>query len=839
MRFPILASVVLCTQLAAAESASVTTGTVKGQEEIASITGSREISGVFPHLTAYSQSRADGLFSAPGHEECGIGGLVPWASKLWMVTYAPHMPKGSQHKLYEIDDQKNMILRAESLGGTPAGRMVHAESKQLFIGHYAISDKGELRVISIKDMPGRVTAWARHLSDPANKVYMVDMEDMIYEVEVHSLKPTLLFKDPIPGYHGKGAYLAQGKLVVANNGESGSFIGGLDSAKDWQVSQDFTNAGPEDRGCLATYDGKTWQVIERRQYTEVTGPEGISPTAAGDKLPLWTIGWDKRSLRLQVLQDGQFHLFLLPKGCLNNDAKHGWFTEWPRIRDIGQDKLLMDMHGLFFDFPKDFAPGKTGGLTPIGRHLRYIPDFCKWNEQLVLGCDEASIQGNPLCGQPQSNLWFGSYQQLKKWGETSADGSIWADDAVKADEFSAPFLINGFSRRLGHFSADAKTRFDLEIDLKGDGQWTSAGKVEVEAGGSATLSLPQAQWIRVKSSAACKASLGFLLSNDAKHEGSSGRALFAAIPDASSADPVSAPLLFPNRINRNLSVLSQGQSALELNELSLEFAPAAKEQTVADAVLGSSSWGNKKGFADPKMPLRDFLKPEASFSVDAASVILKSEGKTLRLPKGDAAYDKDFAEGAARSHREVLSERLLANIHGSFYEVPFWIVGQPALYTKMKPVCTHNKKIMDYATWRGLLVLSGVKPAAPASNHVVKSADGKTALWLGAIDDLWQLGKPVGQGGPWKDSAVKAGAPSDAYLMNGYDKKNLKLVADQDCSITLEADFDLLSGFHKFQTFTLKAGQELSYDFPGDFAAHWVRVVCDKETKATAWFTYR
>ncbi|MEN9362398.1 MAG: hypothetical protein RL095_3933 [Verrucomicrobiota bacterium] len=839
MRFLASASLFLSLQLAAAEAASVSTGTVKGQEEITSSSGSREISGVYPHLTAYSQSRVDGMFSARGHEECGIGGLVPWAGKLWMVTYAPHMPKGSQHKLYEIDTDKKMILRSESVGGTPAGRMVHAETRQLFIGHYAISDQGELRVISIKDMPGRVTAWARHLTDPANKVIMVDMEDMVYEVDVHSLKPTLLFKDPIPGYHGKGAYTAQGKLVVSNNGESGSFKGGLDDAKEWQVDRKlFDPAGPEDRGALATWDGKTWQVIERRQYTEVTGPEGIAPTAAGDKLPLWTIGWDKRSLRLQVLQDGQFHLFLLPKGCLNNDAKHGWFTEWPRIRDVGQERLLMDMHGLFFEFPKDFAPGKTGGLSPIGRHLRYIPDFCQWQGQIVLASDEASIQGNPLVGQPQSNLWFGSYEQLKNWGETSAAGSIWADDAVQADEFSAPFLIHGFSRRLGHFSADKATRFDLEIDLKGDGQWTSAGKVEVEAGGSATLSLPQAQWIRVKSSTSCKASVGFVLGNEAKHPAAASD-LFAALPEAASAEPVSAPLLFPNRINRHLSVLSQGQPALELNELSLEFQAAAKEQTVADAVLSSATWGHHQGLADPKTSLRDFLQPDQIFSVDAASVILKSEGQTLRLPKGVAAYDRDFAEGKPRAHREVLSERLLANIHGTFYEVPFWIVGQPALYTKIKPVCTHNKKIIDYATWRGLLVLSGVNPAAPASNHVVKSADGKTALWLGAIDELWQLGKPVGQGGPWKDSAVKAGIPSDPYLMNGYDKKSLKLVADQDCTITLEADFDLLSGFKKVQTFTLKAGQELSYDFPADFAAHWVRVVSDKDAKATAWFTYR
>ena len=132
----------------------------------------------------------------------------------------------------------------------------------------------------------------------------------------------------------------------------------------------------EDRGCLATFDGDKWEVIERRQYTEVTGPRGIHPTAGGSDDPVWAIGWDKRSLRLQVMEDGKFHLFLLPKGCLNNDAAHGWFTEWPRIRDVGQKDLLMDMHGMFFQFPRNFSSTNSGGIEPIGSHIRYLPDFC-------------------------------------------------------------------------------------------------------------------------------------------------------------------------------------------------------------------------------------------------------------------------------------------------------------------------------------------------------------------------------------------------------------------------------------------------------------------------------
>jgi hypothetical protein len=211
---------------------------------------------------------------------------------------------------------------------------------------------------------------------------------------------------------------------------------------------------------------------------------------------------------------------------------------------------------------------------------------------------------------------------------------------------------------------------------------------------------------------------------------------------------------------------------------------------------------------------------------------------TLRLPKGSAAFDKPFANGWPRSEREVESERMLANIHGTFYEVPFWIVGQPAVFYKMKPVCSHNKQIVDFATWRGLLILSGVKADAPAANNLFKSADGKQALWAGGIDDLWQLGKPVGHGGPWLNAAVKAGIPSDPYLMNGYDKKTLTLKADQDCTVAVEIDFDLQSGFHQYRSFALKAGTEQTWTFPDGFAAHWVRFVADRDCTATAQLLY-
>ena len=158
-----------------------------------------EFSGIYPHLAFFNNEN-----------ECGTGAVVPWAGRLWAVTYAPHMPKGSSDKLYEIDTDLNMTVREESIGGTPANRMIHRESEQLFIGPYAINKDRKVRAIPYAQMFGRPTGNARHLTDPAEKIYYATMEEGFYEVDVKTLAVKTLFYDEaikgepkagLPGYH--------------------------------------------------------------------------------------------------------------------------------------------------------------------------------------------------------------------------------------------------------------------------------------------------------------------------------------------------------------------------------------------------------------------------------------------------------------------------------------------------------------------------------------------------------------------------------------------------------------------------------------------------------------
>ena len=50
------------------------------------------ISGVYPHLAAFNSVVKDDGQTYGSGGECGIGAVVPWAGKLWVITYPPHAP---------------------------------------------------------------------------------------------------------------------------------------------------------------------------------------------------------------------------------------------------------------------------------------------------------------------------------------------------------------------------------------------------------------------------------------------------------------------------------------------------------------------------------------------------------------------------------------------------------------------------------------------------------------------------------------------------------------------------------------------------------------------------
>lgn len=773
-----------------------------------------KISGIYPHLA---------LFNPYG--ECGIGAVVPWADKLWVITYPPHMPRGGQDKLYTIDKDLRLEVRPESVGGTHANRMIHRESNQLVIGPYFISADGVVRAADVKQaLIGRMTATARHLSDPANKVYLVDMEGAIYEVDVHNLAVNRLFEKPVPGWHGKGAYAAQGRLVIANNGEAK--VG----KKKYEYLAGREAEGPEDKGSLAEWDGRTWSLIERRQFTEVTGPGGIFG-APDDGAPLWAMGWDKRSVILKLLDGGEWHTFRLPMGSYSHDAVGGWYTEWPRIREVTDGRFLAHMHGLFYNFPKTFGAANTGGLRAIATYTRMPVDYCAWRGQIVMTRDDASIMRNEIAGQSNSGIWFGSWSDIEdKMGSPAGNGGPWLDDDLADGATSAPFLVRGFTEGCLHLrhASGHDVEFVIETDGDGQGEWKPAAKIQVPANAYRYHILNdelRAQWVRIRVVQAAKSvSAYFRLSNPPR---AAEPGLFVALAPASTSAPViggiakpamadARKLLFAANVREGQAIKSRGAWTLDGR---LEFAPM--DDPEKESIL-------RKKYGVPE---------KRDFEIDAASVIVREGDKRYRLPKTDGIYDRPFADGWPRGIREVVTERVHLNAHGTIYEVPYRDAGG---FRRMRPICTHGKQIGDFASWRGMLVLTGVLADAPSGEHVYRAGGNAAALWFGDVDDLWRMGAPHGIGGPWRDSTVKANEPSDPYLMAGYRVKKLTLSHQSAAPVTftIEIDFSADGTWSEYKKVAVDPGKPATHEFPAGYSAHWVRLKADTDTIATAEFRY-
>lgn len=779
------------------------------------------ISGTYPHLSVFS---ADG--------EIGMGAVVPWADRVWFVTYPPHVPGSGSDKLWTIDTNLTLLARPESVGGTHANRLIHRESRQLAIGCYLVDTNGGVRVISRAAMPGRLTATARHPTDPTNKLFFATMEEGFYEVDVNTLAVTTLKKDEqtqtsgngliLPGNHGKGCYAGQGRMLYANNGEPG-----------WSVTTDpgFNNpAGLLTENAGSDYSNG-WAAVERKNFTEITGPGGILG-ATNDSDAIWALGWDKRSVLLKLLDAGTWHDFRLPKGSYTHDAFHGWYTEWPRIREISPGTLLMHMHGLFYEFPKTFSAANTAGLSPLCTYLTMPVDYGWWEGRIVMGRDVTSTTGgNIWAGQSHSAPWFGQVDDLRQWGAPEGCGGPWKNDAVTGGNASTPFLVAGFQRRVLHLRQGTtnSVNFALEGDASGAGAWSNLATIAVASNGYAWFVFPSSvsnvQWVRLTPDRnATNVTAYFHLRNERT---APDPALFAGLAAATT-----------NRAGSDGIIRPQGGSASNL-----QF--AANLLDASGAVTGTGYYeigGPLKlrvtNNAAAEATLRGtYSLSNADFSVDSASVLYTEGASRFRLPKSLPAYDTAAASGWPRGKREVITERLLFNAHGTFYELPYSTSGG---FRRIRPVATHNRRISDFASWRGLLVIAGVTGGVTNDAHIFRSDDGQAALWLGGVDDLWRLGAPTGSGGPWLGSAVTNGVPGDPFLMYGYERKQLALSHGSASPVTFTVEVDVCADntWSEYGRFTVPPGETLQHVFPDGYSAHWVRIKADATTVATAQFTY-
>ena len=92
----------------------------------------------------------------------------------------------------------------------------------------------------------------------------------------------------------------------------------------------------------------------------------------------------------------------------------------------------------------------------------------------------------------------------------------------------------------------------------------------------------------------------------------------------------------------------------------------------------------------------------------------------------------------------------------------------------------------------------------------------------------------------WENEHVTANAPSDAYLIGQYDKRKISLQHDhhQIVNFTIEVNVMGHGPWMDYATYLVEPGETFDHTFEDDFEARWVRVVAEKNCKATAWFIY-
>ncbi len=448
------------------------------------------ISGVFPQLHVTADL-------TPIRTEAGIGALMPWADRLWMITYPSNPGSGSGTGLYEITPDLEMIRRPESVVGTYANRMVHRQTDQIVIGPHVIDADGKVRTIEPL-VEHRLTATTEHLYDPKRLVYFLTMEGLLFEVDIESLQCQLLWdvtdelgipEDAWP--HFKGAHTGAHRVIVANN-----------------TYEEDEYLGRRSAGRLGEWDGEMWRLIEEKPFMEVNGRLNLGNA-------VFATGWDQASAILKVLTEGRWRTFRLPKASQCYD--HGWLTEWTRIREVETERFLMDCHGMFYELPAQSYGGDILPIKPVCQHLRIIPDFCTWMGMLVLAGNQGTPNGDMQLqgGQPQANLWLGKTDDLWSFGKPQGWGGPWRRTDVTAGEPSEPFLMTGFEHKCLHLSqvSAGTVDFTIEIDALGDGSFGGHETITVGSGQQRAYVFPDgfsAHWVRLVADSDCVATAQFV-----------------------------------------------------------------------------------------------------------------------------------------------------------------------------------------------------------------------------------------------------------------------------------------------------------------------------------------
>ena len=247
-----------------------------------------QVSGRYPHLA---------MFNHQG--ECGTGAVVPWADRLWVITYAPHLPNGSDDKLYEIDADLRRVIRPESVGGTP-GRpadppriqptdhrpLLHRRAAQRARGAAQADARPADRRRPAPDRPGQQGLRLRHGGGLVRG-------GRPHAGRQQALRPRRPRRPRQGGVHRPGpAGRRQQRQRRRQQGR----------ARRWPTRP--TPKTPRPRARWPSGTARTWRDRRAPAVHRRHRPRRHRRLAADDRSPLWAIGWDKRSVLLKLLDGG-------------------------------------------------------------------------------------------------------------------------------------------------------------------------------------------------------------------------------------------------------------------------------------------------------------------------------------------------------------------------------------------------------------------------------------------------------------------------------------------------------------------------------------------------------
>lgn len=477
----------------------------------------------------------------------------------------------------------------------------------------------------------------------------------------------------------------------------------------------------------------------------------------------------------------------------------------------------------------------------MSAYLKVIGDFCRWNNILVFGCDDSankeflnkrgekgSIEGP---GQSNSNLWFISPDKPGQLGPTTSEGAVWISENIKADEYSEPFIFEGWEKRSLWLKNEGKqiVNFTLETDLNGSGIWKPIRKISIKADESLLIPFDVAdegEWIRLFADRQTKVTAQFWYSG-ADSRTAMADAIFHGLTSVEKQSSTGGLIWGLGGNSHKLGLLSGNLSDTRFTEsgyYELDSLMALEKRNNAEAV---------------KLIREKVSIPHNVVTIDSASVVIDDDqGRRWRLPKGKKEFTNLTNHSLLRICREVATERDLFNCSGTFYELP---AENADGFAKIRPVSSHNFRIHDYASYRGMLIMTGIDiNETEGNNHIVRSTDGKAAVWAGTIDDLWLMGKPAGEGGPWYKTKVKAGIASDPYLIGFYDKRRLQLSHSSSEKVKFRIEADPVGNGHwmKYSEVVVNPGETFRFDFPATFQARWIRFIAGNDCIATAVLKY-